>query len=47
MRKNMDLEITDNKKVLWRKITRALKEIYEPKTLGWFVDRNPATQKAA
>ena len=30
-RKNLDLEIRDDKIVLWRKITRALKDIYEPK----------------
>ena len=30
MRKNLDLEIREDKIVLWRKITRALKEIYEP-----------------
>ena len=32
MRKNLDLEIRDGKIVFWRKVTRALKEIYEPKT---------------
>ena len=31
MRKNLDLKKRDDKRVLWRKITRALKEIYEPK----------------
>ena len=31
MRKNLDLEIREDKIVLWRKINRALKEIYEPK----------------
>ena len=32
MRKNLDLEIREDKIVLWRKITRNLKEIWEPKT---------------
>ena len=32
MRKNLDLELRDDKIVLWRKITRALNEIYEHKT---------------
>ena len=31
MRKNLDLNIREDKIVLWRKITRALKDIYEPK----------------
>ena len=31
MRKNLDLNIREDKIVLWRKITRALKDIYDPK----------------
>ena len=31
MRKNLDLNIREDKIVLWRKITRALKDTYEPK----------------
>ena len=38
MRKNIDLNIREAIIVLWRKITRALKDIYEPKKM--YVNKN-------
>ena len=42
MRNNLDLGKGDDKIVLWRKITRALKKIYEPKSI---VNKNKNNKK--